>query len=144
MEINLTPRISHSTRFHIDHNITSICMEFAKKREAAFNIQRVEKPCAARHGAELVWTEMFPAKDFASAEYRERMFQTDGATDRPLVVQLCGHDPDDMVRAGMIAQVRRGDAAHMDGKGMFDQMRSVHYCIRLHTHGWISEACGRV
>lgn len=59
---------------------------------------------ARRYGAELCYTPMYLAKLYAAVpEYRADHFST-CAADRPLIGQLAGHDPDTMVRAGLLLQ----------------------------------------
>eukprot|EP01038_Epipyxis_sp_PR26KG_P007479 gene7479-10193_t len=52
-----------------------------------------------KYGAELVYTQMFNANSFVnSREFREINFTT-CKEDRPLIVQIAGHDPDVMLKA---------------------------------------------
>lgn len=57
-----------------------------------------------RYGAELVYTQMFNAPVFArDKQYRIQNFTT-CAEDRPLIVQLAGHDPESMLAAAKIVE----------------------------------------
>lgn len=52
-----------------------------------------------KYGAQLVYTQMFNANSFAvSKECRQQLFQID-PQDRPLFVQIAGHDPQVMLTA---------------------------------------------
>ena len=56
------------------------------------------------YGATLVWTQMFNAAIFASQkEYRIQNFTT-CPEDRPLIVQLAGHDPAAMLAAARLVE----------------------------------------
>ncbi|KAG5367906.1 tRNA-dihydrouridine(16/17) synthase [NAD(P)(+)] [Yarrowia sp. C11] len=61
-----------------------------------------------RHGAELCYTPMFHAKLFGTSDrYREEMFgpmDGDEKTDRPLVVQFCANDPDELLAAAKLVE----------------------------------------
>ncbi|VBB86037.1 Dihydrouridine synthase, putative [Yarrowia lipolytica] len=63
-----------------------------------------------RHGADLCYTPMFHAKLFGTSErYREEMFgpmDGDQKTDRPLVVQFCANDPDELLAAAKLVEDR--------------------------------------
>jgi predicted esterase len=53
-----------------------------------------------RHGASCCWTEMIYADRFVSdVQYRQAYLEETAAGDRPLVVQICGHDPDTLRKA---------------------------------------------
>lgn len=59
-----------------------------------------------RHGADVAYTEMLFSERLADdVAYRERALRS-CAEDRPLVVQLCGHDAAAMCRAAALAQDR--------------------------------------
>ena len=52
-----------------------------------------------KYGAQLCYTPMFHAKNFANdAKYREKNFKP-CAEDRPLFVQFCANDPDILLAA---------------------------------------------
>lgn len=52
-----------------------------------------------KYGADCVYTQMFNANAFIDSEYcRNDLFQT-CLGDRPLIVQLAGHDPQTMLKA---------------------------------------------
>ena len=56
------------------------------------------------YGAHLCYTPMLSAAAVVTEEaYRHEQFDFH-ASDRPLVVQLCGDDPDQLARAGMLVQ----------------------------------------
>lgn len=59
-----------------------------------------------RYGADLCFTPMFNAKLFAdprSELYRKEQWNTN-EKDRPLIVQLCGNDPEYMLKAGKLVE----------------------------------------
>ncbi|RKP09959.1 dihydrouridine synthase-domain-containing protein [Thamnocephalis sphaerospora] len=57
-----------------------------------------------RYGAELCYTPMFHARLFGESKaYREEQWQSDEA-DRPLVVQFCGNNPEEVLRAALLVQ----------------------------------------
>lgn len=57
-----------------------------------------------KHGAQLVYTQMFSSHMFVeSAEYRRQNFQTI-AEDRPLIVQFAGDKPDVLLKAAKMVQ----------------------------------------
>jgi tRNA-dihydrouridine synthase 1 len=61
-----------------------------------------------KYGAQLVYTQMFNANSFVQCkEYRDENFQTlaDGS-DRPLIVQLAGHDPQVLLQAAKYVEDR--------------------------------------
>lgn len=61
-----------------------------------------------KHGAELCYTPMFHAKLFGTSErYREEMFgplDGDETVDRPLVVQFCANEPDELLAAAKLVE----------------------------------------
>jgi len=57
-----------------------------------------------RHGATLVYTQMFNSNNFAhDASYRRSNFDTCHG-DRPLIVQFCGHDPEKLLASALHVQ----------------------------------------
>jgi tRNA-dihydrouridine synthase len=57
-----------------------------------------------RHGAQLCYTPMLHSSRFVrDSTYRAAQFQTSPA-DRPLVAQLCGHDPEILVAAARLLE----------------------------------------
>eukprot|EP01012_Entosiphon_sulcatum_P015226 TRINITY_DN20227_c0_g1_i1.p1 TRINITY_DN20227_c0_g1~~TRINITY_DN20227_c0_g1_i1.p1 ORF type:complete len:403 (+),score=88.59 TRINITY_DN20227_c0_g1_i1:46-1254(+) len=57
-----------------------------------------------RYGAELCYTPMFHAANFAhDRKYRKREFTTDG-TDRPVFAQFAGHDPRVLLEAAKLIE----------------------------------------
>lgn len=52
-----------------------------------------------KYGAELCYTPMINASIFIQSEIVRKMSFSTAPEDRPLFVQLCGHDPDKMVKA---------------------------------------------
>lgn len=61
-----------------------------------------------QHGATLTYTPMFHARLFATSEkYRKDMWgplDGDSKLDRPLVVQICGNDPEYVLQTAMLVQ----------------------------------------
>ena len=59
-----------------------------------------------KYGAQLVYTQMFNSNSFVtSKEYRDNNFTTTEG-DRPLIVQLAGHDPETLLQAGRYVEDR--------------------------------------
>ncbi|RKP27175.1 dihydrouridine synthase-domain-containing protein [Syncephalis pseudoplumigaleata] len=57
-----------------------------------------------RYGAELCYTPMFHARLFSENQrYRNEQWQTNEA-DRPLIVQFCGNQPNDLLNAARLVQ----------------------------------------
>jgi tRNA-dihydrouridine synthase len=57
-----------------------------------------------RHGATLVYTQMFNSNNFChDASYRRANFDTCYG-DRPLIVQFCGHDPEKLLASALYVQ----------------------------------------
>lgn len=64
---------------------------------------------ARRHGATLAYTQMLmPNRLLNEQEYLEYHLRdlstVSSGLDQPVVVQLCGHDPDTIVKAGRMLQ----------------------------------------
>jgi tRNA-dihydrouridine synthase 1 len=57
-----------------------------------------------RYGAQVCYTPMFHARLFGTSKaYREEQWQTD-SEDRPLIVQFCGNDPEEILNAALLVQ----------------------------------------
>lgn len=66
-----------------------------------------------KYGAQLVFTQMFNANVFIqSKELRTQLFQID-PQDRPLIVQLAGHDPVSLLKAAKMVE-RHCDAIDLN------------------------------
>eukprot|EP01054_Gregarina_sp_Poly1_P001182 Gregarina_sp_Poly_1__1181@NODE_128_length_13277_cov_115_450643_g114_i0_p12_GENE_NODE_128_length_13277_cov_115_450643_g114_i0NODE_128_length_13277_cov_115_450643_g114_i0_p12_ORF_typecomplete_len131_score5_02Dus/PF01207_17/1_9e34ScsC_N/PF18312_1/1_1e02ScsC_N/PF18312_1/0_63DHO_dh/PF01180_21/0_03_NODE_128_length_13277_cov_115_450643_g114_i084908882 len=60
----------------------------------------------SRYGVQLSYSPMMHARLFATdAKYRDKIFQSRPSdVDRPIVAQLCGSDPEVVVKAGALLQ----------------------------------------
>lgn len=62
-----------------------------------------------KHGAHLCYTQMLNVPTFlVCKEYREENLQT-SSLERPLFVQIAGHNPEEMLKVGMMIQDMRND-----------------------------------
>ena len=76
---------------------TCVCTWQVHQSELAF------RQLVRQNGCELAFTQMIPAHKYAtSSKYRDNVcdWQSHVATDRPLIVQLNGHDPFSLTAAG--------------------------------------------
>lgn len=63
-----------------------------------------------RMGCDVVYTEMFPARKYATDSIFREKFHETHEDDHPLVVQFAGRDPEDFVPAAILAVQRGADA----------------------------------
>ena len=64
------------------------------------NSEEAYRTLARRYGADLCYTEMVHCKNFNQGKWSptNNFWYTTSPKDRPLVIQICGNDPEEMLK----------------------------------------------
>lgn len=99
--------VSNSSSSHLSSGYAFYQSMGCPKRVIAPMVEQCElayRMMTRKYGADLVYTQMFSANQFSESEEFRRQHLVTCPEDRPLIVQLAGHDPEKMLASALIIQ----------------------------------------